>query len=89
MSPVLGNPGQSSWPGNQQGSQEGNDVTTSHKNGANVAYDMLSVITGMNSHPFVKHVILRQCFSLVTVAYRDKQVQDLKRLCCQATPHFT
>jgi len=61
---------------------------TGHKKGANVADEMLSVITGMNSHPFVKRVILRQGFSPVIVAYTDQQVQDLKRFCCPATPPF-
>jgi len=51
----------------------------------NVADEVQSVITSLNSHPFVKRVVLRHGLSSIVVAYTNEQILDLKRFCAQGT----
>ena len=54
--------------------------------GVNAADEVQSVITSLNSHPFVKRIVLRHGLSTIVVAYTDEQILDLKRFCAQETP---
>jgi hypothetical protein len=50
---------------------------------ANIADDVLDVISMLDSHPFVRKVILGKTKQPLVALYTDDQVADLKRCCCR------
>jgi len=58
------------------------------KKWGNVADDVQSVLTSVQTHPYVKEVCIRHNMSPAIICYTDEQIADLKRFCSSKTPTF-
>jgi len=62
--------------------------TGQRKKWGNVADDVQSVLSSVQTHQYVKEVCVRQGMSPVIMCYTEEQIADLKRFCSSKTPSF-
>jgi len=60
--------------------------TGKRKKWGNVADDVQSVLSSVQTHPFAKEICVRKGMSPMIVCYTEQQVAVLKRFCASKTP---